>query len=130
MRCPPLARRRGDGNLTDAGPTLLSGERCTDERLFTRRVLPPPRALCRQHLTSPVRARVRAGRAVPLGLSKEPNAQIIVPCSSWLRNRWTRMMRRSFLKGRDSGAFEGCPDPPVSEDCYDVTEAGMAQIED
>src|SRR4051794_738565 len=54
-------------NLTDAGPTLLSSERCTDERLLTRRVLPPPRALCRQHLTSPVRARVRADRAVPLG---------------------------------------------------------------
>ena len=40
------------------------------------------------------------------------------------------MMSRAFVKERDTESFEAVPDRPVSEHRNDVTEAGMAQIED
>ena len=68
---------------------------------------------------------ISARHCLPLRPEQERNRTTIVP-KSWKLNG-SRLMSRAFVK--DADYLEQLPERPVSEHPNDVTEAGLAQIE-
>src|ERR1700704_4362430 len=72
-----------------------------------------------------IASNISARHCLPLRPEQERNRTTIVP-KSWKLNG-SRLMSRAFVK--DADYLEQLPERPVSEHPNDVTEAGLAQIE-